>query len=222
MTLPKLTFRPEQDGYNIEHAVQVISVKLSGGQSRQRADVDKATGTVTAVWMLDLFDYGDFLQFWIEQTARGALPFLADLLLDFNLPVQYKCLAIPGSYKTSQVNGLTYRVSMQLEVSQAPAYFTGSYFFKTTNEIHTPSPVSFSGLGYVIGAAVQLIGAQVNDGVHPIVNLDGIYVISSFPTGSTIALTSPSSINPDWSKLVSYPSGTTGTITHCSTIAVDS
>lgn len=216
----KLPFIPEQDSYSVDHAVQVVSVKLDGGASRTRADFAGATANVSCGFFLDRVLYQNFMEFWINQTFRGSQKFLVDLVIDFAYPTQYIVTAVPGTFKTSKVGGQTFQVQMVLEAEQVQ-FFTGSYFFVGPNEIRTPSPVTFSSF-LQVGGPVQLCGAGINDGVHPPVNLDGIYVISSFPSGNRIALTSPSAINPDWSLLSSYPSSTTPTISPVSAIGVPS
>lgn len=214
----KLPFLPEQDSYSVDHAIQVVSVDLDGGSPRTRADFAGATAGVNCSFLLDRVDYQNFMEFWINQTFRGSQKFLMDLLIDFAYPTQYLVTAVPGTFKTSQVGGQTFQVQMTVKAQQV-AFFTGSYFFVGPNEIRTPSPVTFASF-LQIGGAVQLRGAAVNDGVHPPVNLDGIYTISSFPSGNRIALSSPSAVNPDWSLLVSYPSSTTPTISPISAIGV--
>lgn len=214
----KLPFLPEQGGYEVTHAVQTIAVQLDGGSDRIRADVVGATALVNCNFILDRIDYQNFMEFWINQTFRGSVKFLMDLIIDFQFPTQYLVTCIPGSFKTSGVMGQSATVAMQVKAEQA-AFFTGTYFFVGPNEIRTPSPVTFSTFLQVSGA-VQLVGAQINDGVHPPVNLDGIYTISSFPAGGRIALSSPSSVNADWSLLASYPSSTTPTVFPASTVGV--
>jgi len=214
----KLPFRPEQAGYGVAHPSGVKTVKLAGGRSRQRADVVNATGVVSASWLLSYTDYLTFQDFMINQTERGALPFLADLVMDFPNATQYLCQLVPDSMHTDEVLGLGYRVSMELEVDQVKFVTNSTYFFVTTSEMRNNS-VNFT-LFLQVSGLVQIVGAQLNNGVNPPINLDGIYTINNFPTNNRVALISPSSINPDWLKLASYPSGTTVAFGPISAIAV--
>ena len=214
----KLPFIPEQSGYSVDHANQMVSVKLAGGRSRQRADVVGATHTVGATYLLDYDDYLTFEDFMINQTERGALPFLADLVVDFPSATQYLCQLVPESMKTTQVEGQSYRVSMDLEVDQVQFFTNSTYFFVSANEIRNGS-INFTTYLQVSGK-VQLVGAQLNNGVNPPIDLDGIYTISSFPTNNRIALINPHLINPDWLLLASYPGGQTVQFGPISTIGV--
>lgn len=214
----KLSVKPEQEGYSATHATPFVAVKLAGGRSRVRADVLNQPSMVNCTFKLTKEDYDQFMDDFRNQTAEGSLPFLMDLALDFPLATQYRVQMMPDTFKTNQVSGLSYIVSMLVEAEQV-TYFRGTHFFTGPNEIRTTAGIVYSSF-LLVGGAVQLSGAQFNDGVHPPINLDGIYTISSFPTATRIALSSPSSINADWLKLASYPSSTTGTFGPVSTIAV--
>jgi hypothetical protein len=214
----KLPFRPEQSGYSVAHSNPVVSVKLAGGRSRQRADVVGASHVVSTTYFLNYQDYLTFEDFMINQTLRGALPFLADLVIDFPNATQYLCQLVPDSWQTSQVEGFSYRVSMDLEVDPVKFVTNSSYFFVGPTEMRNNS-VTFTQFLQVSGL-VQIVGAQLNNGVNPPINLDGIYTINNFPTANRVNLISPSVTNSDWLKLASYPSSTTVAFGPISAIAV--
>lgn len=214
----KLSQRPEQEGYSANHTSPFVYVKLNGGKARVRADVLNEVSIVSCSFKLDQGDYNQFMDDYRNQMGEGSLPFLMDLVLDFPLTTQYRVQMIPDTFKTNQVSGISYVVSFQVEAEQVE-YFRGQHFFVGPNEIRTAVPISYATFLQVAGA-VQITGAQLNDGVHPPINLDGIYTISSFPAGNRIALSSPSSINADWTKLASYPSSTTTTFGPIGVIAV--
>jgi hypothetical protein len=204
-----LTINPEQAGYSAQHPTQVIAVKLAGGLARMRADVDGATGTVNCTWLLDQTDYMQFMQFFNVSLGRGVLPFLVNLILDFAFPVRYLVQIVPGTLKTREVEGFSYRVSAELEVRQL-RYFQSFFLFISTNEIQfsgTPTPLTFLQL-FAPGDLLQITGAQLNDGIHPVLNLDGVYTVGSVPAANRILLSSPAAVNSDWNKLTSYPSST--------------
>ncbi len=213
-----LNFIPEQSGYSTAHPNQVIAVELDGGSPRVRADRLRATGTVSASWVLDRVEYTQFMQFFREKTGRGALPFLADLVTDFFQPARHRCTLVPGSLRTTQVTGLTYRVSADLRPEQLDV-FTSQERFETTNQVFfTGIPAfPFDDL-FAPGNKVQILGAQLNNGVNPAINLDGIYTVATVPTSSRITLTSPHLINPDWALLASYPGGIAGPVNDVSLI----
>lgn len=217
----KLPYIPEESGYSVDHADEVVSVALKGGLSRQRADVSGNTHFVRATWLLDREDVLNFVNFMVTKTQRGALPFLADLAIDFWAPTQYKCLMVPKSMKTQRVEGHSYRISMELEAEQVQS-FVAAERFETTNQVFftgTPSPLDFQEL-FVVGDKIQIVGAALNNGVNPAINLDGIYTVATVPTPSRVTLSSPASINPDWSLLASYPGGITPLISNVALINV--
>jgi hypothetical protein len=221
-----LNFRPEQQGYGVAHPNQLVSVKLAGGKARTRADVDGATSNVGCTWFLDAVDYLQFMDFMNTTLLRGSQPFLLDLIIDFPYPTRYLCQMVPGTFKTSTVQGLSYRVSMEVEVEQVDYFFllTG-FIFTNPNTISTPTPITFSSK-FFIGQTIQLVGAAVNNGVNPRINLDSslnvpsIYTIASFPTGSSMTLTSPATVNSDWTVLAGYPGATTGLIANTAIVGV--
>ncbi len=197
----RLTFIPEQAGYGVAHPNQVIAVELDGGAPRLRADRIRASGSVSAAWLLSAVEYTQFMQFIRDSTLRGALPFLVDLVTDDHLLARHRATLTPGSLRTSRVNGLTYEVTAELRPEQLISW-VGSFFATAPNVVATATPVSLNGV-LANPAVVQVLGLSPGG-----LDLDGIYGISSFPTGNSIALVSPAGVNPNWSSVV----GTTATV----------
>lgn len=217
----KLAFAPDASGYSIDHPAQFVSVKLKGGLPRVRADVDGDTSLVTATWKLNYQDYMEFMHFFEVTLAMGSLPFLADITTNFFAPVQHKCTLVPGSFKTHNVRGISYHVSAQLEVQQNQ-YFFAAERFQDTDQVFftgTPAPLTFPEL-FQISGKCQIVGAALNNGVNPRINLDGIYTILDIPTDSRLTFSSPEAVNPDWNLLSSYPGGITDLILNVALINV--
>lgn len=196
-----LTFTPEQSGYGVSDPVQVISTELDGGAPRIRADRIRASGIISVSWMLDRGEYDLFKNFIIQNTLRGALPFLLDLVTDSYQLARHRCTIVPGTLRTTQVMGFMYRVSADLRAEQLVSWM-GTFSAVAPNKIQTATPVS---LNLVLGGptTIQILGLTPGG-----LNLDGIYGITSFPTGNSIQLSSPAGVNPNWSSVV----GTTATV----------
>ena len=209
----KLPFTPEAESYGVDHPHQTVAVMLAGGKPRVRADVDSHVSIVSANWKLDYADYMTFMHFMEVTVAHGSLPFLVDLATNFFAPVQHKCTMVPRTFKTHNVRGISYQIQMQLAVEQNRSFFA-PHKFDDPNEVFfggVPAPLNFSEL-FQIGDKCQIVGAGLNNGVNPPINLDGIYTISNIPTTSRLTFSNPQLINPDWLKLASYPAGITDLI----------
>lgn len=210
----KLPYVPEENGYSVRHGNETVSVRLGGGASRSRADFIGAAHEVGASWLLDRIDFMEFQNFINVSTGRGALSFLADLVVDFWAPTQYKCKMVPNSMRTNQVKGMSYRVSMDLEVEQV-TFVVGTCLFATAGQITLVSSLPGSPDLQVLfapGNSCQIVGAAKNNGVNTPVNLDGIYIVSTIPTPAIMNLTAPAGVNPAWTTLAGYPSGLSGNI----------
>lgn len=212
-----LDFVPEQSGYTVAHPNQVVSIELDGGAPRLRSDILRANSTVGVSWLLDRVEYTLFMKFMRQDTERGALPFLVDLVTDFFQLARHRVTLVPGSLRTSQVTGLTYRVAADLRVEQLDC-FTATHRFESPNEVFFfgEPALHFDEL-FQTGDQVQILGAQLDNGTGPAIDLDGIYNVSPL-SDRRIVLTNPAAINPDWSLLASYPDGIAGGIVNVSLI----
>lgn len=193
-------YLPEQSGYSATHPNQLISVRLSGGLSRVRADVDGASSFVTATWFLGQAQYQEMMDF-LRRQAQAGVPFLCDLLLDFFVPSRYLCRLVPGTLSLTRVQGLTLRLSMQLEV-ETPVFACNSHQFGgvTLSRTQTSAEPQYDDI-FTSGDMVGIYGAHVTDPVS--VSLDGVYEIDSVINGNIMELVSPASVNPNWSQVPS-------------------
>lgn len=211
----KMPFLPEQNSYGTDFSQDAIGVKLAGGSMRLRADQFGAASQVNASWLLDAADWSTFQSFWQFDTARGAKPFLADLVVDAPYPLQYMVRLVPSTYRVDQVRGLSVRVSMQLEVEQNEFTIATALFANTGSQVTIVSAPSTAPDAQVLldpGDKVQIAGAAKNNGVNIPINLDGIYTVNTTPTPTVFTLTSPAGVNPAWTTLAGYPSGLSGNI----------
>lgn len=207
-------FIPEQNGYVSLRPVEVIATELEGGSPRLRRDKLHGSATVNATWLLDRVELTLFQKFLREDLQNGSLPCLVDLVTDFFQLARHRCTFVPGTIRTGDVDGLTYRLSAQLRPEQLDAKTTNC-LFETPNTIESAAPNTSI---FQLGDRVQLIGAQLNDGVNPPINLDGFYAIATIVNGFEMTFASPHLVNPDWLLLASYPSGRTGIIQNVSVV----
>jgi hypothetical protein len=61
---------------------------------------------------------------------------------------------------------------------------------------------------FEVGESIATVGAQYTDGVTT-VDLDGTYIVESFPDAYTLVLQDPELVNPDWNELVHFSGGHT-------------
>lgn len=200
-----LSFVPEQSGYVATHPNQVVSIELDGGAPRLRADTVGANSHVEVSWLLDRADYTTLMKFFRQSTSRGALPFRLDLVTDLFQVARHRATIVPGSLRTSEAAGLTYRVTATLRVEQLDM-FTGTATFITPNEIILSAlgnPTSI----FQPSDLLQLVGAQKEaSGSDPAIDLDGIFTVTSITDGTRLVLTNPHLTNADWSLLASFGS----------------
>jgi len=117
MALSKLTIAPTKEGYGVTDGTEVIAVQLDGGASRYRRDVLGATSRVTVQWSVGPDVYRYLRAFYRTATNNGATPFLIDLLMDEPSLTEHQAHFVPGSMRLTGVQGLTYTVNAELEVS---------------------------------------------------------------------------------------------------------
>jgi hypothetical protein len=196
----KIPFLPEQSGYAGRHPDQVVEVELDGGESRFRADVLGGTSEVNASWVLDREQYATFHRFWVQNTERGALEFLADLVLDSPLPSQYAVRCMPGTYRTTSVRGLSYGVSMRLQVRQPEGLSIANYQLDGSAGTIARTEGGLQPVFDELFAPGDDVGFYGFTSTPVAADLSGIYVVSAV-SGDLITLSSPSAVNPNWSLL---------------------
>ncbi len=114
--MDKLVLPPEQSGYSAAPGVEAVYTELDGGLGRYRQDILGAAARVTASWLLNPTDYRYMVAFYHSKRG-GALPFLIDLVLDSNALTEYTAHFVPGTWKVTGVEGQSYRVAADLEVT---------------------------------------------------------------------------------------------------------
>lgn len=115
MSLTKFAFLPESAGYSVEDPNEVIAIKLDGGASRYRRDKLGSTSKVSVRWTFDREGYRYFRAFYRSLLERGSSPFLIDLVLDVEDPVEHQAYFVPGSVRLAEQRGHYYGVTAELE-----------------------------------------------------------------------------------------------------------
>lgn len=208
MATPLCPFVGEQSGYSAQATAPVISIGLDGGPDRIRKDAVGDPTVITCTWFLNRGDYDEWMRWFEKQAFYGSIPVLVDLVSSFFLPVRHRCTIVPGSVKTGNVRGQSYRVSARLRAEPLRHEREGAVFH-LGGQITVASPIVDLNVQFTAGGFVQVLGAQIDDEINPPVNLDGIYPITSVPDANTMNLTSANVINPDWDVLDDYPSDQT-------------
>ena len=80
MALTKFAIAPNQSGYAVKDGKETLSVKLGGGASRYRRDVQNAASIVSVQWTMNKGEYRYFRAFYNSVTISGSTPFLIDLM----------------------------------------------------------------------------------------------------------------------------------------------
>lgn len=120
MPLPKCLVPPDRTNYTTVEGKTTVAIQLEGGASRYRADQLGATALVTVAWIVGGADYDYLKAFYRSAIALGSLPFLIDLVLDSQLPVEYTAFIVPDTFKLSSQMGNAYSLDATLEVVPLP------------------------------------------------------------------------------------------------------
>jgi hypothetical protein len=114
--LAELALPPDQSGYALTMSSGVIMTELDGGRPRIRRDVIGESHRVRVQWTLCRDSYDFMLAFYRTAIDRGALPFLATLLIDDRMPAKYECTMQPGSFSMGNHSGHRFVISATLFV----------------------------------------------------------------------------------------------------------
>lgn len=115
--MTKLLLVPDQAGYATTLPDgEVIQVTLDGGKPFTRANVIGGWHTVDLSFVVDQDGYNVFWAFYRSQTARGALTFTLDMILDSPVYQEYTAVFVAGSVRTTGKNGDIYTISAQIKV----------------------------------------------------------------------------------------------------------
>lgn len=200
MTL-SLQFEPIRDGYTFEPSYPVIEVKLDGGISDKRQDSLYIPHLVTVNWILTGSQYTQFMGFFRTTLKNGTLSFLMDLLADVGVPTTHKCRTIGGMPKLTGQRGQAFYVTCTLEVEVNPTY-TGVITYTEPGIVTFSTDFPFFVGPILTGDTIRIVDSA---GTHPTgpteLDLDGVYVVASTTGNDQITLTSPASVNADWTVL---------------------
>lgn len=115
--MAKLNLRPDAAGYTYTPGSEVVEVQLEGGRAYRRKTKEKSTARVTATWVLDATQYAYFWAFYRQSTSRGAETFTIALVLEDQGLVEATAAFVGGIPTTDAIQGETYTVSCELEVT---------------------------------------------------------------------------------------------------------
>ena len=140
----KFPFLPTSASYAVDYGAEAFAVKLDGGLSRYRRDIIGSSKLVEASWQFGPGEFQYFEAFYRTATEFGSEPFLLDLIIDEAIPVERTCNFVPGTKRLDSQSGLTYIVSVRLEI--APKQYSADYdnslldlmeFYGSLNQIDT-------------------------------------------------------------------------------------
>lgn len=93
---------------------QRVAAKLDGPQSFVRTNVLNGARLVNVSWRCTPAQYEHMRLRARQNSARGGPPFLLPLVLNDPTPAEYKAKFVPGSFKLSGQDGITFDVTAQM------------------------------------------------------------------------------------------------------------
>lgn len=157
--LRELTIPPDQDGYSVEKSAEsVIRIQLDGGAGRYRQDLFGVSDLVSCQWILDGDQY-NYLQSFYRSHSSGAMPFMANLIVEHAELKPYECRFMPNSFKLTGVKGLAYFCSATLECTPI-------------EDINTELDADIVYLADMFGPDYAAHFTQVETLLHKIVNIN--------------------------------------------------
>ena len=121
----KLNIPPDRASYSAKQENGIISVKLEGGVSRYRKDLEGVSKIVNVRWFVRDDGYDYLWAFYDTATNSGALPFLIDLILENSNMTEYEAYFSTPLSLSSQ-SGDSYTLSSKLEVKPLPIDHVGN------------------------------------------------------------------------------------------------
>lgn len=112
----KIRYRPDQSRYAENQGITNKEVKLDGGFSKIRKDLEIAAHVVNVQWSLNLQQYKYMGAFYRKGTNFGTEPFLIDLWMDYCEIVEYEARIVRNSWKLASQSGEQFIIQAQLEV----------------------------------------------------------------------------------------------------------
>lgn len=112
----KLVLVPEQPAYRLQFGNNNLMTGDDGGAIRLRHFLKGTPHLATVAWSVTGLEFDYLRAFWRTVTKFGAMPFLVDLPVRRNVPVEHKALFVPGSFSISGEGPLLYTVTAQLLV----------------------------------------------------------------------------------------------------------
>lgn len=197
-----LDFRPDQEGYSCNIQNSCVEVGVSGGPLRKRQCISYAPHIVSATWVLHSNEYSAFMGFFRTELNGGESDFLLDLITDIGTPTTHNCRTLGGLPRLTKQMGEAYYVSCVLEAQQNPT-FTGLIKYQEGNFVTfaADDPGPFMEDSFEPGDIIRIVDSY---GTHPsgtIISLDGVYEVASNVGTHAITLTSPATVNSDWTVL---------------------
>lgn len=107
---------PDKLGYSAQPGAAAMAVSLDSPGAAYRAAEARQASRVMAGWQCTPAEYQYLRALYRTGTSSGALPFVAQLVLDGPAVRQYEARFVPGSFRLAGVSGDTLAVSAEMEV----------------------------------------------------------------------------------------------------------
>lgn len=115
--LRQLGLTPSLNGYSVQRGDTLVRSQPGMGPSAIRLDRYNTPSRVSVSWNVGPADYNYLVAFYFTAIREGALPFLLDVVLDDPEVRQLEAVLIPGSFVLEGIDGLTYHVRAEAEVT---------------------------------------------------------------------------------------------------------
>ena len=107
-------------GYSATRGDELLVARPGFGPAGIRAGLEREASLIRVSWTTNARGYEYLIAFYFTGIREAALPFRITLVLDNSAPAEYVAVMIPGSFSLDSVEGLTFRVSCDLEVVTNP------------------------------------------------------------------------------------------------------
>lgn len=113
----KLGICVQQSGYSAKLGDDTDMINLGGGLGRTYIATKRNAHNVNVNWVLTELQFQSLMAFWrLYQYSPD--PFLIDLIIDSPELEEFQALFIPNTFNLDEKNGLTFKVSAQLQVKK--------------------------------------------------------------------------------------------------------
>lgn len=123
----KLILIPNEDGYVLDFANGNLSTGEDLGSMRLRRLLRGTPHLASLTWTAVGLEFDYLRAFWRTATKFGVKPFLIDLPVRRQGPIEHTAMFVPGSFDFSGNTGISYTVSARAYVVPNVAHSAVSY-----------------------------------------------------------------------------------------------